>query len=135
MQILVEVVIGQFLCGHGKQHKHAPWLKDNRECVDSPVHDQVDPPKRLSADESDGMRVLYAAPIKPVNFVRRTESKLDRLRACGRDRLQHNSTDQMSLYLVDCFSVTWLYGGEVGNTSERITVVAVRRIARPILKL
>jgi hypothetical protein len=64
------------------------------------VHDQVNPPKRLSADESDGMRVLYAAPIKPVNFVRRTESKLDRLRTSGRDRLQHNSTDQMSLDLV-----------------------------------
>ena len=46
------------------------------------------------------MRVLYAAPIKPVNFVRRTESELDRLRASGRDRLQHGSTDQVSLDLV-----------------------------------
>jgi hypothetical protein len=46
------------------------------------------------------VRVLYAAPIKPVNFVRRTESELDRLWASGRDRLQHSSTDQVSLDLV-----------------------------------
>ena len=46
------------------------------------------------------MRVLYAAPIKPVNFVRRTESKLDRLRASCRDRLQHSSTDQVCRDLV-----------------------------------
>jgi len=46
------------------------------------------------------VRVLYAAPIKPVNFVRRTESELDGLRASGRDRLQHSSTDQVSLDLV-----------------------------------
>ena len=46
------------------------------------------------------MRVLYAAPIKPVNFIRRTESELDRLRASGWDRLQHSSTDQVSIDLV-----------------------------------
>ena len=46
------------------------------------------------------MRILYAAPIKSVNFVRRTESELDRLRASGRDWLQHSSTDQVSLDLV-----------------------------------
>ena len=46
------------------------------------------------------MRVLYTAPIKPANFVRRTESKLDRLWASGRDRLQHSSADQVSLDLV-----------------------------------
>ena len=96
----VEVVIGQLLCGHGKQRKHTPWLQDNCECVDSPVHDQVNPPKRLSADESNGVRVLYTAPVKPVNFVRRTESELDCLRASGRDRLQHSSTDQVSLHLI-----------------------------------
>ena len=64
------------------------------------MHDEVNPTKRLSADESDGVRILYAAPIKSVNFVRRTESELDRLRASGRDRLQHGSIDQVSLDLV-----------------------------------
>ena len=46
------------------------------------------------------MRVLYATPIQPVNFVRRPESELDRLRASGRNRLQHSSTDEVSLDLV-----------------------------------
>jgi hypothetical protein len=96
----VEVVIGDLLRWHGKQRKHATWLKNNRKCVNSAVHDQVNPPKRLSADESDGVSILYTAPIKSANFVRHTEGELDGLWASGRDRLQRSSTGKLSLDLV-----------------------------------
>ena len=72
------------------------------------------------------MRVLYAAPIKPVNFVRRTESKLDRLRASGRDVLQHNSTDQMSLDLVVVPDKVAQRGHGTGTEDHATQLTAIR---------
>jgi hypothetical protein len=78
------------------------------------------------------MSVLHAAPIKPVNFVRRAESELDCLRASGRDRLQHSSTGQVSLDLVvvtDKVAQSRHGAGAEDHSSQRTSILeSVRAI-------
>jgi ankyrin repeat protein len=79
---------------------HSRGLKHNNECLDLSMHDKLYPPECLRTNDGDSMSGFDLPSVQAVNLIGRAESKLDRLWAPRRNRLQSRRIHQAGLELV-----------------------------------